>query len=405
MNENTAKEKKQKPKGSIIFGLFSLFFCVMLGFFTLYGFYVPDREMSENENRVLAGMPELTLSGVLDGSFMKDFETYLSDQFPFRDEAIYIKSFTDRLWGKKQENGVYIGKDGFLFDEPASYSKNKMKALAEKINALSEKNSKLNTVFALVPNSSYIYSDKLPDYLVLPDQKKQIKDFYSRLDESIKTVNTVSPLLKVKETGDAFYRTDHHWTTRGAYSVFLKTASKLGINTKGIKYEFHTVSTHFEGTLKSKSLSQKAKDRLEVCFPENSQGTYYIEFSGTPKKRASLFFEEKLKEKNKYEVFLGGNYAKVTVTTDLLDYSKMPVVEASYMSYLPESRKLLVVKDSYANCMIPMLTPYFTKIVIVDPRYMTENLHQVLNDDDFTDLLFLYNANTLFSDSSLATVL
>jgi len=388
MNENVAKEKKQKPKGRIIFGMFSLFFCVMLGFFSLVGLYIPDREMSENENRVLAGMPQITLSGVLDGSFMKDFETYLSDQFPFRDEAIYIKSFTERLWGKKQENGVYIGKDGFLFDEQTPYSKKKMTALTKKINALKRKNSKLNTVFALVPNSSYIYSDKLPEHLVLPDQKKQIKDFYSRLDESIKTVNTISPLLKAKTASEVFYRTDHHWTTRGAYSVFLQTAKKLGISTKSKKYEFHTVSTHFEGTLKSKSLSQKTKDRVEVCFPGESQGTYYMEFSGTTKKSASFFFEDKLKGKNQYEVFLGGNYAKVTVTTDLL-----------------EGRRLLVIKDSYANCMLPMLTPYFTKIVILDPRYMTENIQQVLNEDDFTDLLFLYNANTLFADTSLASVL
>ncbi len=402
MNENIAKEKKQKPKGRIIFALFSLFFCVMLGFFSLAGFFVPDRQLSENENRVLAQMPQLTLSGVLDGSFMKDFETYLADQFPFRDEAIYLKSFTDRLWGKKQENGVYIGKEGFLFDEPTPYSKKQMTALAKKINAFQKKNSKLNTVFALVPNSSYIYSDKLPDNLVLPDQKKQIKDFYSRLDGSIKTVNTLSPLIKAKATSDVFYRTDHHWTTRGAYSVFLETAKKLGINTANQKYEFHTVSTHFEGTLKSKSLSQRSKDRLEVCFPADSQGTYYIEFSGSAKKTASFFFEDKLKEKNQYEVFLGGNYARVSVTTDLLDYSKLPVFEGHYQQ---ESRKLLVVKDSYANCMLPMLTPYFSKIVILDPRYMTENIQQVLNEDDFTDMLFLYNANTLFADTSLAAVL
>lgn len=402
MNKDIEKEKKQKPKGRIIFTLFSLFFCVLLGFFSLAGFYMPDRELSEIENRVLAGMPEITLSGVLDGSFMKDFETYLSDQFPFRDEAIYIKSFTERLWGKTEENGVYIGKDGFLFDRQTAYSKKKMTALTKKINALTNKNGKLNTVFALVPNSSYIYADKLPDNLKLSSQKSQIKDFYSRLDEKILTVNAVSALLKAKSSAEVFYRTDHHWTTRGAYSVFLQVAKKLNLTAAAEDYEFHTVSTHFEGTLKSKSISQRGEDRIEVCFPKDSQGTYYVEFSGGTKKRASLFFENKLKEKNQYEVFLGGNYAKVSVTTDLLDYSKLPVVEGVYT---PETRKLLIIKDSYANCMIPMLTPYFSKIVILDPRYMTENIQQVLNEDDFTDLLFLYNANTLFADTSLESVL
>ena len=388
MNKDIVKEKKQKPKGRIIFALFSVFFCVMLGFFSISGFFIPDRELSEIENRVLAKMPEFTWSGVLDGSFMKDFETYLSDQFPFRDEAIYIKSFTERLWGKTEENGVYIGKDGFLFEEPTAYNKKKMDSLAKKINAFIEKNNNINTVFALVPNSSYIYADKLPHNLELPDQKNQIKDFYSRLNKDIEKISTASTLLKAKTTSEVFYRTDHHWTTRGAFSVFLQIAKKLNINADKSSYEFHTVSTHFEGTLKSKSLSQRTRDKIEVCFPKDSQGTYYVEFSGGTKKRASLFFEDKLKEKNQYEVFLGGNYSKITVTTDLL-----------------EGKKLLVIKDSYANCMLPMLTPYFTKIVILDPRYMTESIQQVLNEDDFTDLLFIYNANTFFADTSLASVL
>lgn len=382
------RKKERKPKGRIIFLIFTLFFCLMLGFFSLCGFFVPDREMSENENRVLTGKPVLTLSGLTDGSFMKNFEDYLSDQFPFRDEAIYIKSFTERLMGKKEENGVYIGKNGFLFDKQTPYNEKQMKALAKKINALKKNNSSLKTVFALVPNSSYIYSENLPDNLELDSQKDQIRSFYSALGKSILKVPTVSALQQQKNEFQVFYKTDHHWTTKGAYSVFLETAKKLGIKVKKDSMKFYTVSKSFEGTLKSKSVIHPATDCVEICIPKKSKGTYYIEFSGNTKKRASFFFENKLKEKNKYEVFLGGNYAKVTVTTTL-----------------PEGRKLLVVKDSYANCLIPMLTPYFSKIVIVDPRYMTESISKVLKSDSFTDLLFLYNANTLFSDTSLSTAL
>ena len=119
MNEEIKKEKRTRKKGNIIFTLFIMLFCLMLGFFSLIGIFIPDRQLSENENRVLAQMPVLTVSGVLDGSFMKDFEAYLADQFPLRDEAIYLKGFFERLWGKSSENGVYIGKNDFLFDAPS----------------------------------------------------------------------------------------------------------------------------------------------------------------------------------------------------------------------------------------------------------------------------------------------
>ena len=104
MNEEMRTEKRIKKKGRIIFPLFVMLFCLVLGFFSLYGFFVPDRQMSENENRVLAAKPQFTLSGVFNGSFMEDFEAYLADQFPFRDEAIYLKSFFERLLGKSTEN-------------------------------------------------------------------------------------------------------------------------------------------------------------------------------------------------------------------------------------------------------------------------------------------------------------
>lgn len=388
MNRKTKKEKKQKPKGRIIFSLFILCFWFIIGFLSLYGFFVEDRVMSDKENRVLASKPVFTVQGIADGSFMKAVESYLTDQFPFRDEAIYVKSFAERLWGKKQENGAYIGKDGFIFDKPTDYDEKKMNELAKSVAAFSQKNSKQKTVFTLVPNSTYVYFEKLPAQLILPNQKNQIDAFYKSLGDNILTVDAASCLHKAKSNSQVFYKTDHHWTTRGAFSVFEEIAKKLDIDFKRQDFDFNLVSNSFEGTLKSKVLSQASVDSVEICFPKKSAGTYYIEMSGKSKKIASFFFESKLKEKNHYEVFLGGNYAKVSVTTTL-----------------ERGRKLLVIKDSFANCLLPMLTPYFTKIVILDPRYMTESVQKVIQEDDFTDILYLYNANTLFSDTSLADVL
>lgn len=386
--EATEEEKQPKPKGRVMFSLFIAFFCLLIGFLSLYGLAVPDREFSENESRLLEQLPEITLADVLDGSFMKSFEAYLTDQFPFRDEAIYIKSVLESALGKNEENGAYIGKNGYLFEKQTPYDENKMKQNAESINAFIGANKGLNTVFALVPNSSFIYSENLPDYLETENQQKQIEAFCGLLDESIIKTDAITPLLEAKSVGQVFYKSDHHWTTYGAFSVFEKIMEGFGEGVSAEDFELHTVSNSFEGTLSSKSPAQSVTDSVEVCFPKNSQGTYYVEFSGEGNKRESLFVKEKLEGKNHYEVFLGGNFAKVTITTTL-----------------EGDRKLLVVKDSFANCLIPMLTPYFSKIVVVDPRYMTEGIDGIMNEDTFTDILFLYNANTFFSDSALTDVL
>ena len=113
-----------------------------------------------------------------------------------------------------------------------------------------------------------------------------------------------------------------------------------------------------------------------------------VTFESTSNKTASLFFPEKLEQKNHYEVFLGGNYDKVIIDT-----------------VSPTGRSLLLIKDSYANCMIPMLTPYFSKIVVIDPRYLTDSLESIIKENDFSHLLFLYNINTLLEDNSLVPCL
>lgn len=383
-----ASDQKNSNKGRVIFSLFITFFCLLIAFLSAYGFAVPDREFSEKESRLLAKMPELTFSGVLDGSFMKGVESYLTDQFPFRDEAIYVKSLSERALGKKEENGAYIGKNGFLFEKQTAYDEAKMQNIAESINRFANAFKGINTVFALVPNSSFIYSENLPDYLEAENQQLQTEDFYALLDERIITVDTVTPLLEAKSSHQVFYKSDHHWTTRGAFAVFGNIMEKFGDKVDREDFEFYTVSNSFEGTLSSKCPAVRAVDSVEVCFPENSQGTYFAEFSDEGNKRESLFFKEKLEQKNHYEVFLGSNCAKVSVST---------VVEGD--------RKLLVIKDSFANCMIPMLTPYFSKIVVVDPRYMTEGIDGIMKEEVFTDILFLYNANTFFDDTVLTDVL
>ena len=348
-----------------------------------------DREFSESENRVLASFPKLTISSLADGSFMKSFETYMADQFIFRDKLISAKTYFDRLSGKKEENGVYIGEEGFLIEKQSEYNKKKVKALTKSINTFMKKYPDAKKMVAISPNASYVYADKLPENIEMSNQFDQLTKIMNSLEGKNYTfLNVSKALLKAGEKHQIFYKTDHHWTTRGAYAVFQSISDKWGINTSKVSYEFMTVSADFEGTLASKTGIHDVDDKVEICLPKNSKGTYVVSYESQDKKTASLFDADKLNQKNKYEVFLGGNYDKVVI--DTVSTSK---------------NTLLIIKDSYANCLIPMLTPYFAKIVLVDPRYMTDSIHTVMEEYSFSHVLFLYNLNTFLQDTSLESAM
>ena len=378
-----------KKKGAVISIVMIWLFCLVI--FGMSGLHIlsEDKSFSESENRVLATFPKLTVSSVADGSFMKDFETYLTDQFPFRDGVISAKTFVDRVFGKNEENGVYIGKDGFLFDSQTAYEADRVKKLSKAVKKFSDSHSDLKTAFLLAPNSTYVYSDYLPKYLELPLQNKQINSLRKKTaSDNMLWLSAASLLKKNADKTQLYYKTDHHWTTRGAYLLFKEICVQWDLESskKEIdkKYDFFEVSTTFEGTLASTSGVHGTADKIEICVPKDSEGTYVAYFESSGEKTASLFFADKLETKNQYEVFLGGNYDKVIIST-----------------VASTNKSLLLIKDSYANCMIPMLTPYFSKIVVIDPRYLTDSLDSIIKENEFTHMLYLYNLNTLLEDNSL----
>lgn len=356
---------------------------------TLLILILPDRQMSEKENRVLAQKPVLTLSSITSGKFMTDFESYLTDQFPFRDQIISFKTFVDRSVGKKEENGVYIGKDGFLFEQQTAYDKSQVKKITSAVTKFAEKNKKLKKAFILSPNSSYVLSDLLPTGYEPESQKQQLDRIRDRIEPSgISWVDCAGAFDARTDKTELFYRTDHHWTTKAAYIAFKELADCFKISLKNASYKFFSVSDSFQGTLASSSGVGNSTDEIKICVPQKPKVSYVVNFESSSKKTATLFDKEKLNQKNQYEVFLGGNYDKVIISTSA-----------------DTDDALLVFKDSYANCMLPMLTPYFAKIVVIDPRYFSDSLEQIMKSYNFTHVLFLYNLNTFLADNSLVDAL
>lgn len=391
-NNNHAKHgvnKTEHRKTGLICIAIGFIFCLILAVTPIILFIIPDKTMSQSENRMLQQKPVLNLATLADGSFMDKFEAYLSDQFPFRNKVISSKTTIDRIIGKKEENGVYIGKENFLFEKQTVYNDNHVKTITNAINKFAKSYPQLKKAFILSPNSSYVLSEYLPIGVRESDQAKQIKSIQNQLKGSGFSWIDCPKLFKAANNKtELFYRTDHHWTTKAAYTAFSALTKVWKINTSKIQYNFSTVSNSFQGTLASSSGVVNITDKIDICVPNTAKNSYIVSYESSGKKTATLFEKDKLNQKNQYEVFLGGNYDKVIISTHAVTRNT-----------------LLVIKDSYANCMLPMLTPYFSKIVVIDPRYISDSLSGIMKEYHFTHMLFIYNVNTFIGDTSLTDVL
>ena len=363
--------------------------CVMLVimlFFTVANIIKPDAESSEKENRNLAKRPSFSVSAAADGSFMQDYESYQSDQFVFRDMWMSLKTNLDIISGKSYSNGVYRGKDGYLIEDAVEPDENNLKKNIGAINSLA--NEDKYTVYTLiVPNAVSVIPDKLPNYAPVRSQSEDLDNFRKQLSDEVKDIDVYDILSDQSDKQQLYYHTDHHWTTYAAYCAYIKASSTLGIDADRVKYNLYKVANDFVGTMAHTSGYTGKKDTVEVFLPNNSDVEYVVDYVESQTKRTSVYDTEKLEESDKYLVFMGANEPIIDIKTTA-----------------KTDRKLMIVKDSYANSFIPFLIPDYSEIVVIDPRYYYDDVYQVLEDKGITEVLFLYNANTFFQDSAISGV-
>lgn len=376
------KPVKKKNRVNIYECLSALIATVLLFALAVLSFTSKDREYSENENRYLAQKPLLSLSSIEDGKFMKDTDTYLSDQFVFRDQLVSTRTGIDVFFGKREINGVYVGRKHFLFEKPSEYDEKRVSKTIGTMNAISANNPNVRSYVAIAPNSSEVLKKLMPLNAPTQDQTEQIKNVYSNLT-GYTGIDLCGPLKEAEEPETLYYKTDHHWTAAAVDIAFPVIAGSMQLNTSGYTYENIPVTNSFKGTLASSSGIFSASDTISV--PAYKPDIMYrVTYVNEGKTCNTVFDESKLDEKSKYEVFFGGNFAQINI-------------EANPLS----DRVLVIVKDSYANSLIPLLIPHFKKIIIVDPRYYNDNLQTTIDQEEVTDILWLYNANTFLNDTSI----
>lgn len=377
----------RKRRGRIE-SLIGKIFLLSLFLVLLVNIIAPDREQSDQENRMLDTMPKLSLTGVLNGDFMEQWESYMSDQFAGRNLLRGLKVKLDRLGGSRMENGVIIGKDGQLFEDIAVPDDELFKDNINAVKSFAEMYPDIPTTVMLIPDAACILSDSLPAFATVEDQSQMFSMVERGLGDSVSWVDAYSALNKHK-TEKLYYKTDHHWTTQAAFYVFQEAAAGLGIEGDvSDDYVSYIVTDSFNGVLASKSgAGLDEKEQIDIYVPTEGDDDVIVNYVDEAKKRTSLYDSSKLETRDKYGVFFGGN-------TSVMDIKTMST----------SRQRLLVVKDSFADCFIPFLTPYYREIVVVDPRYYSGTLEDIMETYRITDALILYSGNTFMTDNNISGV-
>ena len=388
---NESRRQRRKRRESERNKVTGLIFIVMMVLFCVVNLVTGDRKFSSRENRMLEQKPGLTVSGIESGRWMSQYESYVSDQFAGRDLWVSLKSSVDLLMGKRESNGVFKGKDQYLLEDIATPDEEQLNANLEAMKKFQNRYKEIPMYMMLVPNAANIEADKLPKYAVTADQEKEFETIQNTLGSAFTWVN-VEAMLQKHKSEEIYYRTDHHWTTLGAYYGYQALAEAMKLDTnKAPEMKAYAVTNSFNGTLASTSGYETGyKEPVYIYAPEDWENAVQVVVNNVneKKKTATLYDTSKLKEKDKYALFLGGNYPLLDIktTADTTD-------------------RLLILKDSYANSLIPFLTAYYREIIVIDPRYYYEDINKVMEERNITSVLFLYNGNTFVKDNSISGVL
>lgn len=347
----------------------------------------PDTDFSEKENRALASMPELRFDSLFSGEFTADYETYLTDQFVFRDGWIGLKTMVERLSFRQETKDIYFAKDDYLlekhtgtFETPQAESN--IAYLTAFFEKMSEKYDADHLSVMVVPTAVEILDEKLPIFASPYDQEQYLNKIAAGLPEGVWF--DTRELLEQHQNEEIYYRTDHHWETLAAFYTFEQWAKEKNLGQINAQdYEITTIADDFEGTIASKVGTKVVPDTIEI-YQHKEQVPYHLTYNQTDDYRSTVYQEHVLDSKDKYSYFYGGNYG---------------LVEAEMEQ--KTGRKLLVIKDSYAHCFVPFTYQLFDEVDMLDLRYFNQKLSEFIEAGEYTDILFLQNISGFAGDTSL----
>lgn len=383
--------KKCEPEFAVLTVVLLLFLVIGCAWIL----FAPKEDFSEDENRALEPTPKLSVSSLLDGTFMDSVEAYVGDHFPMRKQFISLYTTAQYAMSKRDvggnytaqpaEGGVYFGKEGHLYevllpDRTGTFEEN-AQALVNFAKAVD-----VPVYLLAAPSGSQEQSEMLPLFAPNHNQREELQLLRELAGDDAVVVDTFDALSSIN--GDYYYKTDHHWNTFGAYAAYQVLCGEMGLAATPLDdYELRTVTQPFYGTLYSKAVSFFQKPDM-MYLPELKQPQNVVQYVNGTEAREGIYWEEYLDTKDKYSVYLGGNRG----------------VDVVKNADVTNGRKFLILKDSYANSMIPFLMTNFSEIHLIDLRYYNFNVYDYIEEQGITDAAAIYSVKQL-CDVSIANKL
>ena len=346
---------------------------------------LPKRGFSENENRVLEPAPSVSAETVLDGSFMKSAEAYVVDHFPFRDPFVALNTAEQLALGARDlgadygadpvRGGVYFGKDDHLYEVLLPDRSGVFRANAGALAAFAEKSGVPLTVLP-VPSGAQEQPENLPPFAPSHDQREEFEALKRTLGPGARVVDLFDA-LSLKTGADYYFRTDHHWTAYGAYAGYAALAEAMGIPpAPRDRFRYLPVRKPFYGTLYSKAVAPFQQPDI-LLLPYSASLSGVTQQTGRTI-HTGIYWEEYFGRKDKYSVYLGGNPAATVV--------RNPKAAGG---------RLLLLKDSYANSMVPYLAENFSEIHLIDLRYYNRDIYDYIKQNGIDRAAAVYSIKQL----------
>ena len=352
------------------------FFCLLLAVSTLAGLLLPDRYYSEREKRTLTQKPKFTVANFISGEFSDELEKYLTNQVPLRDSWVTLKTYLELAVGKRESRGVYICKDKYLMDKFTSYSKKQLAANAAALADLQEKLAaggvSMNTI--LVPMAAQVLTDKLPAHAPVTDYTAILQVL---TDAGVNTTDVLSALA-AHSSENIYYRTDHHWTSLGAYYAYC---AWRGIEPNVDEWTQEILCDNFHGTTWNKvPLPTVPAEEITAWYKHEYHN---VSYNGGEYETNSIYERKYLSGSDQYAVFLNSNQAQT-------------VIEGS-----GKSGKLLLIKDSYGNTFSQFPVEDYAEVHVLDLRFFKGDVTEYAKENDITDALVLYGVQNFVKDTNL----
>lgn len=348
----------------ILDNLYIIIFMLIIFMMPIISFIIPDKTFSEYENRELQLLPEFSWKAIFEASYQENINTYIEDQIVLRNEMVKSKNYLELLQGKLAVNDVYRAFDDFFIERHSRYD---VELIQKNVQALNTFLEKYNAEAYLVPNANTMLADKIP-FANDADINELLKDIpnITFVDEVLsKPDSTIVSSAQSVITYDLYYKTDHHWTTMAAYKLYKNIVENP------VALNLEVVTDEFYGTIHNKLNIKMAPDTIYRQKSETIFEVYY----DLGKDNLGLYFDKHLNTKDKYSYFLDSNHGLVQIRN--MD--------------IESNEKLLIIKDSYANCFVPFIAENYKEIDVIDLRYFNMPISAYMKTNSYDRIIVLYN--------------